>query len=500
MWLLSFSLHGSVPCGLFSMTRFLRLFVVGLLGSVGLACNSYAQTSPQSYWRTGSLNGATASATTPGTACERMYALASTASVMYTFDSAPAFDATSHRCFSTTNTDSVARHRGSASLAYCAASAPFYDDSVQRCVASAPPPPSCAKDNPGSGTWHAGKPGFPSPMQTGGCVGGCGVRMTEIVACYGPTGSFADYEAGQAVCTFKTMGTGNECSPGPGTPGTVPVPEDPSRMPEVPPSSPPPGSPCPKGTVQGGLDSAGTPICIGTGTAPQNSPPPPPKIESTQTQSTPDGGTVRTDTVKTQNSDGSTTTQTTTTTTAPDGTKTITITKDTSAARDGSSGADESDKEDDKHDLCKQNPMLTICRNSTVSGSCGSITCTGDAIQCATLRAAAAMQCKQAEDESALKASGLKTIGEAALNGSDRSNYPNPGNGQIVNIGGSMQESQGWLGAGAAFDDVTITIQGHAVVVPLSEWSGYLVSLRYVMMIIASLISFRILGTAILKE
>jgi hypothetical protein len=269
---------------------------------------------------------------------------------------------------------------------------------------------------------------------------------------------------------------------------------------DVPPFSPPPGKGCPEGTVQAGSDSSGTPICMGTGSDPKNSPPPPPKIQSEKTTQNADGSTTKTTTTTTTNSDGSTTTVVNNVTTMPDGSTKTDTTKNTGNSSAGTPGKDESAKDDEKYDLCKQNPMLTICRNSSVTGTCGQITCEGDAIQCATLRAAAAMQCKQKEDEDGLKASPLTSKGQAAIDGTDLANLPSPSKSSVVNIGNSMQTAQGWLGAGSAFADVTFTVQGHQVVVPLSKWSGYLVSLRYVMMIIASLISFRILGTAILKE
>jgi len=256
--------------------------------------------------------------------------------------------------------------------------------------------------------------------------------------------------------------------------------------------------PCPKGTVNAGLSHSGVPMCMGTGTDPKNKPPAPPKVETEKTETADDGTKTTTKTETITNSDGSKTTTTTVTITKPDGTKQVDQQKETSKTPANEPGKDDSDKEDEKYDLCKQNPQLTICQNSSVAGKCGEISCTGDAIQCATLRAAAAMQCKQQSDEDALKASPLNAIGEAAINGTGLDALPNPGNGQIVNL--PSLQSQGWLGNGSAFEDVTVSIQGQEVLVPLSKWSQYLLPFRFIMMIIASLISYKILSGAVLRS
>lgn len=376
---------------------------------------------------------------------------------------------------------------------YCPVDKLFLDwDKAPVCVATEKP--SCPKDSPGTGSWPAGPSGGSYPkdgvINRGGCVAGCMVEVQDVKNCWSTDGK-------NDFCTWTYLTTGATCSAGDGSiPGGAGTPPD-SKRKDVPPINPPTNK-CPGGTVQGGVAIDGTPICIGSGSDPKNSPPPAPKIESSKSESTPDGGTKTTDTTTTKNADGSSTTETKTTTTSADGTKTVVITKDTTAATNGKPGTDDSKREDDKYDLCKQNPMLNVCRNSSVSGSCGEITCMGDAIQCATLRAAAAMHCKQKQDEDSLNSSPLKAKGEAAINGTDLDGLPSPKNAQIYKIPGI--ESQGWLGAGGAFEDVSFVVQGHEIVVPLSKWTGYLVSLRYALMIIASMISFRILGSAILKE
>lgn len=377
----------------------------------------------------------------------------------------------------------------------CPASSPYMQPSgAGPSCGTTPPtaPDPCADKNEFIRRWDYPENGSTVPPSN---YGGCKIEVIKMLVCR--------RDAGTLYCMWLVRRTGEKAT-GADTPGSSNTPDNPKLPPTnsppiVPPPAPPGKNPCPEGTVQAGSAGDGTPICMGQGSNPKNPQTNPPKVEAEKKETLPDGSTKVTKTTTTTNSDGSTTTQTDITVTKPDGSKETTQDRNTGNTSTGQPGKMDT-PEQDQNNLCKQNPNLSICRESSVAGSCGQITCVGDAIQCATLRAAAAMQCKQKEDEDALKASPLASKGQAAIDGTDTSNLPSPGKATVLNIGNTMQSSQGWLGAGAAFDDVTFTVQGHQVTVPLSKWSGYLVSLRYVMMIIASLISFRILGTAILKE
>ena len=55
-------------------------------------------------------------------------------------------------------------------------------------------------------------------------------------------------------------------------------------------------------------------------------------------------------------------------------------------------------------------------------------------------------------------------------------------------------------GKTVALNDVSFTIQGKSVTVPLNKWSGYLVGLRYALMVMATLIAFRMLSGVILRD
>jgi len=258
---------------------------------------------------------------------------------------------------------------------------------------------------------------------------------------------------------------------------------------------------CPKGTVQAGMDSGGTPICMGTGTNPTGTGTNSPKDERPTTGTTTnttdeEGNNVETQTTTRQNSDGSTTTTTTKTITTPDGGKMVSGETTTSNTPGGKQG-----QPDPKADsFCKQNPQLTVCQNSSVAGSCGTISCTGDAIQCATLQQAAALRCSKDEDDKALKASGAYTLGQQVMSGADPLASSLPTSKNAVGIAVPSLDNSGWLGGGQCFPDKTITVQGQTITVPFSQACSIIVALRYALMAAASLVAFRILRAAFLSE
>lgn len=386
----------------------------------------------------------------------------------------------------------------SAARVTCPASTPYWDNMLGKCVVNEPPPPDtnlCLDRNPFVRKWSYGAAVPPYHMPN--CVSGCVIAVDEVLVCRKEPGSSSTY------CMMEVHRTGPVCpstetpsapSSGDGT-GT----EDKSNpKTEMPPTSDP-GGKCPVGSVQGGVDSSGTPICIGTGTNPPDTPQPKPSTETSQTEAMPDGGTKTTTTKTTTNADGSTTTHTTVVIKGPDGSTQTSGSTTTGTKPDGTQGTNDRPTEDDKYDLCKQNPTLSVCRNSSVSGTCGAVTCQGDAIQCATLRAAAAMECKQRQDAETLAASPLFTLGSAAAAGNDPTTLPGPANSTPVAMPASLDGS-GWLGGGAPFPDKSFTVQGHTITIPFSEAVSYLVVLRYALMIVALLVSFRILSGAIIRE
>lgn len=258
---------------------------------------------------------------------------------------------------------------------------------------------------------------------------------------------------------------------------------------------------CPKGTVSGGISHSGVPICIGTGTDPKNKPPAPPKVETEKTETSDDGTKTTTKTETVTNSDGSKTTTTTVTVVKPDGTKQVDQQKDTSKTPSNAPGKDDSAKDDEKYDLCKQNPHLTICQNSSVAGKCGEISCSGDAIQCATLRAAAAMQCQQQKDlEDLSKAPGLG-LGNAIAQGSDpmQGAIDNALKGTEIDLSKPSLDSSGFVGAGACLAPITMTVVGRPVTASFDSVCQNIQPLRYAIMACAYILVYLLVSRSILQ-
>jgi hypothetical protein len=328
------------------------------------------------------------------------------------------------------------------------------------------------------------------PPLDGATDGECGIKLVDVTKCYLGTDE-AQY------CQYVGERSGDAVAPSAGSP--APLAEAPAEKErtDVPPFTGQPGSGCPKGTVQAGMGADGIPHCIGTGSAPKNPAPAPKTTTDTATTTNEDGSTTTTTTTRQTNADGSTTTTVEKVTTSPSGTVTKEQTKDTTSTPSGAPGRETNPQE--QQSFCKQNPTLAVCRDSSVSGSCEQTACTGDAIQCATLQAARAMECKARQDEADVKASALHQLGQAAATGNDpNSGLPTPGNGEVIQVG--QLKAEGWLGGGSPLKDTTFTVQGKSITIPFSKASEYLLALRYALMVVASLISFRMLSGVILRD
>lgn len=250
---------------------------------------------------------------------------------------------------------------------------------------------------------------------------------------------------------------------------------------------------CPGGTVQAGADSSGIPICIGSGTDPVKAPSSSTTTPTTTTTNA-DGSTTSVSSTSTTNSDGSVTTVTTTTVKGADGSVKTTQSSVTSNNPAGGTG-----KSDEAKDFCAAHPELTVCQNSSVSGSCGQISCNGDAIQCATLRAAAAMQCAQQQDIDALKAMSSKALGDQIMAGAD------PMSGQIsdmlkgtdVDMSRVSFDQSGFLGGGSCLSNRSITVMGQVIPVDFTTVCSNIAPLRAVMMAVAFILAYLIVGRSV---
>ena len=367
---------------------------------------------------------------------------------------------------------------------------------AQQCASPPPPPPPpcTASTTPFSQTFNFGTYGSATAASSilPNHIANCSISIQAVNECYKSTD-------GKALCNYNVSYTGaqytgpTDSTGGPGTSTTTRTMTDP-RI-NMPPTTS--GGSCPTGSVSGGLDPSGMNICIGTGSNPTNAPPKSVITSAFTTVTNPDSSTTGTQTQISSNVDGSATTTTTTTNTAPNGTVTSSTSQTTSAPPGGGSTPGKEDRPEEASDLCKLHPELTVCRNSSVSGSCAAVSCSGDAIQCETLREVSAMACKAKTDSDALAASPLTAVGNNAINGTV-TGLPTKSNASLVNVPSSLDQS-GWLGGGAPFPDKSFTVQGKIIVIPFSNVTSYLLALRYALMAASMLISFRMLSGSILK-
>lgn len=341
------------------------------------------------------------------------------------------------------------------------------------------PPPVCGTDE-----WVAHTAYCPAPKNWGGCE----VTIVKLLASYKLDNQ----------CSWLVKKTGNQAGSDPDV-SQNPQPPAPKGPPAVSPPVPPkPDGNCPEGTVQMGQTASGAPICVGTGSNPPNSPPPPSGSGAPSTTTGTDGTATTVTTNTTQNHDGSSTTITTTTVVKPDGSKSTTSTGSTTANAGGQPG--KSDVGDKDKTFCQQNPTLTICINSSVSGTCGQVSCTGDAIQCATLRAAAAMECREKEDMEKILASPQKALGDQILAGND------PMQGQIdtalqgteIDLSNPNLDTSGFLGGGQCLAPMVFSAGGRVISYSFAELCEQIQPLRLVVMALCSILSYLVVARSIL--
>jgi hypothetical protein len=359
---------------------------------------------------------------------------------------------------------------------------------------------SCVSNCPAAGTdtgnitlttgWRTGpaagaayQTNYPSPYTTSPelCDGSCSKSLEEVVDCNVKQVAEGGYY--RETCTYGTASTGESCT-------AATNPEAGKSAPTEPPPEP---NRCPRGSVQTGIDPDGIPKCAGNSPAPE-----PPKTTTTQTTSGTDAGgnpTTTTTTSKT-NSDGSTTTTTSTTTTNANGSSTTRTESATGSAPTGVAGRPDVQGSE----FCKANPNLAVCKNSAVTGTCGEVSCEGDAIQCALLRTQAERNCRDKETEDAIAASGLYAKGNGAANGNDPDSNSLPSKEKATAVAVPAFDSSGWLGGGACFPDKTFSVQGKSITLSFVAACQPLLVFRYVLMIISLLISFRMFSGTLLKD
>lgn len=334
--------------------------------------------------------------------------------------------------------------------------------------------------------------------------GYCAVVIDSVGDCglYGTTEEceFNAHQTGSALTVDPNWQQPSKTAPaGPATPTNVP---------------PVKSSSCPGGTTQAGLDPSGIPICYGSGTSPL------PATTTTTTNPTvttnnSDGSTTAVTTSSQTNTDGSTTTTTITTNTSSSGAVTVSKSTSTSTTPTGaagtpstpattpssSSGGSSNPVDPALANLCKTNPNLNVCNNSSVSGSCAQVACTGDAIQCATLRAAAQMQCQQAADVANVAAMPETALGTQIMAGNDPMNSQIQAQikGTTVDMSnpGVNGDTSGFLNGGACLADRSIQVLGHSITISFSQLCPALGTAKQVILAIAWLVfAFIVIGAS----
>jgi hypothetical protein len=326
--------------------------------------------------------------------------------------------------------------------------------------------------------------------------GSCQLSNVAVEGCFSTPNS--DGKTQTFYCSFHGTRTGVD------TPtGTAPSPSTPpAGSTQTPVTSPPTsvaqGQSCPAGTVSLGIDSTGGTICGGSGTSPAT--PTQTEVKQPTAMATnPDGSTTTTDVTTRTNKDGSTTTTTTTTTTGTDGTRTTTVAQSTSQ-KPVSSGGGAGVQDKPQTDFCAQHPELNACKNSSVTGlacavAADNTACEGDAIQCAILRQQRKEYCENTA------ANPQQALAQQVIAGNDplKSTLPSKENAATVNMQSFDQSA--FLGGGATcFNDKQVNVMGQVIALPFSEVCDYLLPLRFVMMTIAALVSYRIIAKPVLGD
>lgn len=207
---------------------------------------------------------------------------------------------------------------------------------------------------------------------------------------------------------------------------------------------------------------------------------------------TPNAQPVKQNTSKTKTAtDGSTTTSTINNVVNNDGTvttTTITTNFNSSGAQVGSPTTEKSTT--DKMNFCADNPNLQICKTSDFGGSCGSFSCSGDAIQCAISKEQHQRFCDLVD-----KHDDISNKGELISNGTDPNAALDPtkdSNITHMQIPSTLDASPHFSGSLA---DESVSM-GHfgSITLPFSKLNIILSSAGYILLGFSYLAAARIIG------
>lgn len=480
--------------------RILFYLLVALAGVLGVSL-AHAQTgTPETYWFNGVAPKIFNNKSDPDAVCRAIIGQYNSPSYQYDYSKAGS-NANIWECYYKNSSGPVGKF-GDINKSVCPASTPYYAGispaSTQAAICSGTPQPGkCDDKNEFIRRWNYPQGGAVTPPPSS--WDGCEVQTIKMLVCRKDA-------AGMTYCMWLVKRTGKEATGTPDTGGSS-TPENPKDPPvNSPPIKPPatstPGArPCPEGTVQAGTAADGVPICMGQGSNPNNPPPPPPKAETSKTETLPDGSTKTTKVTTTTNSDGSKTTDTEVTITKPDGSKETSQDRSTSTNTAGQPGRMDTPQQD-QNNLCKQNPTLSVCRESSVAGTCGEITCVGDAIQCATLRAAAAMQCQQKKDLDDLAARPEVSAGNAILGGTDpqKEAIDSALKGSEVDMSQPALDSSGFVSSRSCLAPRSFSAFNQTITVSFDELCDNLDALRYAVLACAWIVAYLIVSRSVLNS
>lgn len=322
--------------------------------------------------------------------------------------------------------------------------------SIQGC---APVPPCSASSGKVLGSVSKKYTGSFAPTSYE-CVGGCVSKTKfDFRAKYTDSlGVTQDEQVGD------TIGTGASCGTvtADGTTALKPAPLNSATNPNS-----AKDAACPSGQVPRLVN--GVSVCGAPGAGSETS------STSTTTSTAPDGTIIKQE--KTTTCVGTECTTTTKTTTTPPGQPPTDTTKTDT---------------DNKANLCKDNPGLSICKTSTFAGACGAPpTCDGDAVMCAVAAATFATNC-------VLKDPGAPTpLYDEAKDKTGDQTEALPGN-LSVSIGAGSFDQTELLGAAAGMTDRTVVVARHSIIVPFSSVNIWLVRLGIVLQAVTFLLCARI--------
>lgn len=210
------------------------------------------------------------------------------------------------------------------------------------------------------------------------------------------------------------------------------------------------------------------------------------------TKSTVNGAPVNdeksTDT-STVNNDNSVTTNRSTTVNNPDGTKTT----------------KEQTKTEDKSKFCEENPNSKICQDdkkSSFTAACPQSTCDGDAVQCAIAKRQQQDACDAQASKDLITSKSSSALGDKLVDGhySDDVQGFIDGNGdskRTVNLPSSLSEDGNASYSSDGFGDVSISVLGRNITLPISKVNEYFGYFGFVLLGLAYMTSYKIVSGAI---